>query len=388
MADITGTGGNDVLVGTSGNDKIKGHGGDDTITGLSGKDTLLGGAGNDIIDGGAGNDMIKAGAGDDNLTGGSGKDTFNIATGYGNDTITDFQSADIINIIDPVIIDYAYFLAALADDGSGNSILTLTDGTTVTFIGYTSSDFKSAQTSFAPMPCFAAGMLIQTPDGLRNIEDICAGDTVTALGHGPKPVRWVGRAIVRFGAAVHHFKPVLIKAGALAPHVPEADLIVSPQHRILIRDWRAELLFGESEVLVPAKGLINGRDIVRHDDCRAVEFVHILFDRHEIVTVNGVNAESLYPGAYSMAGLGGHAEAEILELFPDLRATIDSAEWPLVKTEITVREGRLLSAYRVARSAVAAHLQKGKSTVVSADQPNTPLPAATARVSPTPSVAA
>lgn len=382
MADITGTPGNDVLVGTTGNDKIKGRGGDDTITGLGGKDTLLGGAGNDIIDGGAGSDILKGGAGDDTLTGGLGKDTFNIESGYGNDTITDFGSADIINIIDPVIIDHASFLAALVDDGSGNSVLTLTDGSTMTFIGYTVADFASSQTSFAPIPCFAAGMLIQTPVGLRKIEDICAGDTVTTLGHGPKPVRWVGRAKVRFCAAPHHLKPVMLKAGALAPCVPDIDLIVSPQHRILICDWRAEFLFGESEVLVPAKGLINGRDIVRLDDCRAVEFVHILFDQHEIVTVNGVDAESLYPGAYSMAGLGAHAETEILELFPDLRATIDIAKWPLVKTEITVREARLLSAYNVAQSATVADLQHRTPTVISADQPNLPMPAATARVSP------
>ena len=388
MADIIGTPGDDVLVGTAGSDKITGRGGDDTIFGLGGKDTLLGGSGNDIIDGGAGKDIIIGGAGDDTLTGGLGKDTFVIKSGFGSDTITDFESRDIINVIDPVITDYASFLAALVDDGSGNSTLTLTDGTTVTFIGYTNADFSIDQVTFAPIPCFAAGMMIQTPGGLRNIEDICAGDTVTTLGHGPMPVRWVGRARVRFGAAPHHLKPILIKAGALAPCVPEIDLIVSPQHRILIRDWRAQVLFGENEVLAPAKGLVNGRDIVRLDDCRAVEFVHILFDQHEIVTVNGVDAESLYPGAHSMAGLGARASTEILELFPDLRATIDGAKWPLVKTEITVREARALSAYSAPRSTPAANHQNETPTAISADQPNMPLCAATARVSPTLCVAA
>jgi hypothetical protein len=344
MAEIIGTPGDDTLVGTAGSDTIKGRAGDDTITGGSGKYTLLGGTGNDIIDGGAGNDIIWGGAGDDTLTGGAGKDTFVIESNSGNDTITDFQKSDIINVIDPAITDYASFIAALVDDGSGNSTLTLTDGTTVTFIGYTSADFKTAQVSFAPVPCFAAGMQIQTPDGPRPIENIRAGDLVETVGHGPRPVRWAGRARVRFGAGPHRLKPVLIRAGALAAGVPDVDLVVSPQHRILISDWRCELLFGMNQVLAPAKGLVNGRDIFRLDACRAVDFVHILFERHEIVTVNGTQAESLYPGTRSMNGLGAGASTEIRALFADLRGPAGSSNWQLARPEITVREAKMLAA--------------------------------------------
>ena len=344
MAVINGTPGNDTLVGTAGGDTIRGRAGDDTISGLGGKDTLLGGSGNDIIDGGGGKDIIWGGAGDDTLTGGAGKDTFVIQSGFGSDTITDFESRDIINVIDPEITGYASFLAALVDDGSGNSVLTLTDGTTVTFIGYTSSDFSIAQVTFVPVPCFAAGMLIRTPDGARSVEDIRAGDMVHTVGHGPMPVRWVGRVRVRFGAAPHRLKPVLIRAGALAPGVPDVDLVVSPQHRMVISDWRCELLFGESQVLAPAKGLINGRDILALDACRGVDFVHILFDRHEIVTVNGAHAESLLPGANCLNGLGTGASSEILALFPDLSAPAGSATWPLARPELTVREAKVLAA--------------------------------------------
>ncbi len=273
------------------------------------------------------------------------------------------STLDVVGVGDNRIgTDHTSFLAALVDDGSGNSTLTLTDGTTVTFIGFEIADFNSAQTTFAPVPCFAAGMLIQTPDGLRRIEDIRADDMVTTVGHGPKPVRWAGRAKVRFGVSAHHLKPVLIKAGALAPQVPKFDLIVSPQHRILITDWRAELLFGESEVFAAAKGLINGRDIIGLEECRAIEFVHILFDWHEIVTVNGVDAESLYPGAGSLAGLGVNAETEILELFHDLVGKTDSADRRLAKPEITVREAKLLSAFRAFRSATGPEDQSGMST--------------------------
>lgn len=40
-------------------------------------------------------------------------------------------------------------------------------------------------------------------------------------------------------------------------------LLVSPQHRMLCDDWRAQMLFGETEVLVAAKHLVNDRTIRR-----------------------------------------------------------------------------------------------------------------------------
>ena len=43
--------------------------------------------------------------------------------------------------------------------------------------------------------------------------------------------------------------PVLIPAGALGN---TRDLLVSQQHRMLVTGWRAELMFGEPEVLVAA----------------------------------------------------------------------------------------------------------------------------------------
>ncbi|WP_247310278.1 calcium-binding protein, partial [Ralstonia pseudosolanacearum] len=75
----------DVLNGLDGNDAIRGYGGNDTLRGDAGNDTLAGGDGNDIIDGGADNDYLYGEAGDDSLLGGSGNDT--LYGGNGNDTL-------------------------------------------------------------------------------------------------------------------------------------------------------------------------------------------------------------------------------------------------------------------------------------------------------------
>ena len=101
---LSGGGGVDVILGGSGNDIIDGGGERDWIRGGSGDDTIEGGAGDDVIMGDAGNDTVDGGAGDDHYhrrqgattrsPAGSGEDTFSFLDGHGDDTITDFDTAN------------------------------------------------------------------------------------------------------------------------------------------------------------------------------------------------------------------------------------------------------------------------------------------------------
>jgi hypothetical protein len=93
-------------------------------------------------------------------------------------------------------------------------------------------------------------------------------------------------------------------------------LSVSPNHRMLVTGWRAEIHFGDREILVPAKALING-DTIRAHPCTSVTYVHLLMDRHEVIFAEGAATETLHPGDYLMAGASS-TSAEILELFPEL----------------------------------------------------------------------
>ena len=92
---------------------------------------------------------------------------------------------------------------------------------------------------------------------------------------------------------------------------------MSPQHRILITGWQAELLFGEDEVLVPAISLVNGTTVTQ-DPCDIVRYIHLLFDRHQLVTTSGLISESFFPGQEGLAGLGSDTRDELLTLFPQL----------------------------------------------------------------------
>ena len=109
--DIITTGnGNDTLNGGGGNDRLTSAGGADRLNGGLGNDTLNGGLGNDRLNGGGGNDTLFGAGGDDRLVGGAGADRFVFNTGYGNDTVQDFQ-----NGIDHILI--ATGAASFADVG-------------------------------------------------------------------------------------------------------------------------------------------------------------------------------------------------------------------------------------------------------------------------------
>ena len=112
--------------------------------------------------------------------------------------------------------------------------------------------------------------------------------------------------------------PIRIRAGALGEGLPHADLIVSPQHRMLVRSKIALKMFGAMEVLVAAKQLcqIDGIDVAH--DLAEVTYVHFLFDAHQIVLANGAESESLFTGPEALKSVGPAAAAEIFAIFPEL----------------------------------------------------------------------
>ncbi len=162
--------------------------------------------------------------------------------------------------------------------------------------------------------CFARGTMIQLANGAEKlIQDLVEGDSVLTRDNGAQEVRWVGG---RMAPAYGHLAPIVITNGALGNH---ADLIVSPQHRMLLSDWRAEVMLGSHEVLVKAQDLLNGDTIYRREG-GVVEYFHILFDNHEIIYAEGIPSESLHINKTTLDSLAIESRAEIIELFPQIES--------------------------------------------------------------------
>nr|WP_283258439.1 Hint domain-containing protein [Pseudomonas sp. GX19020] len=171
--------------------------------------------------------------------------------------------------------------------------------------------------------CFVAGTLIETPDGQRPVEDLRPGDLVFNAEGEALPVIWTGARRVPMEDQIidESLRPVVFEPGSLGKGLPARRLAVSPQHRMLVSGWKAELWFAESEVLVPAISLVNGDTIRQATADEDVTYVHFLFEGHEIVLAEGCPSESFHPGDHSLNGLDRDARNEVLALFPELNTT-------------------------------------------------------------------
>ncbi|PFG63357.1 Ca2+-binding RTX toxin-like protein [Thioclava sp. ES.031] len=331
--------------GEPGDDSIMGGLGDDVLYGQQGEDTLDGGAGSDNLDGGEGNDTLDGGAGADRVYGGDDRDLFVVGSstdgigdtldgGEGGDDYDtlDLQGAGPLRVhstvtdYDPVsgVSTYAGTVDFL--DGSGNVTGTL--------------EFSNMEDI---IPCFTPGTLIATPRGEVPVETLREGDKVLTRDNGIQEVRWAGRAEMSRERLQHapHLKPVLIRKGSLGNDLPERDMMVSPNHRMLVANDKTALYFEEHEVLVAAKHLVANRGVDTVETL-GTSYLHFMFDRHEVLLANGSWTESFQPGDQTLGGMGNSQRQEIFEIFPDLQTAKGRDSYHAARKTLKKHEANVL----------------------------------------------
>ncbi|MDP4032689.1 MAG: Hint domain-containing protein [Pseudorhodobacter sp.] len=341
-----------VIHGGGGNDYIDGLAGDDSLFGDQGNDTILGGAGNDLLDGGDGDDVLYAGAGSDTLLGGAGNDT--LYGGTGGNLLVGGDGDD-------------YFYAGAGDTVVGsenpgdNDILDISgqgpyqivydpldpENGTVNFLdafgNVTGSlSFTGIETVVS---CFTPGTLIETARGPVLVEKLAVDDLVLTRDHGLRPIRWIGSQHLD-GERLKRdpaLQPILIRRGALGPGCPERDMMVSRQHRMLFSSARAELLFGEPDVLVRALHLVSQPGIFKVVVAQ-VTYLHLMFDRHEVIMADGAWSESFQPGDRSLGGMDADQRAELVAVFPELGLSPASIGFTSTQPTLKAHEARVLLA--------------------------------------------
>lgn len=167
--------------------------------------------------------------------------------------------------------------------------------------------------------CFTPGTRIATPDGAIRIDDLREGDRVLTKDNGPQEVLWIGARRMT-GArlfAMPRLRPIRFRAGALGIEMPDDELIVSPEHRMVVHGEVAQALFNTDEVLVQARDLINGRTVTVDSQLREVTYVHLLLPAHQVVWANGVETESFHPANTALSTLSDEDRARLLGNFPD-----------------------------------------------------------------------
>jgi hypothetical protein len=128
------------------------------------------------------------------------------------------------------------------------------------------------------------------------------------------------------------------------------ELLVSPQHRLLITGYHAELLFGSDEVLVAAKHLVGGTDTCVAP-CEAVTYIHLMFDRHEVIYAEGLATESFFAGDAALTAVDDAARDELFAIFPELRSSTSHHHHQTARRCLRAHEAAVLRERLVARAA-------------------------------------
>lgn len=227
-------------------------------------------------------------------------------------------------------------------DDPGEMMFTYVGSDGNTYTGYANLMDGGERDFNTPTPpiiiCFARGTLIDTLHGPRRVEDLVVGDMIRTRDNGMQPIRWIGRRRLSKADLQRNpnLYPVRIAAHALGPGAPARKLVVSPQHRMVVSSRIAMRMFGTSDVLIPAKKLTALPRIAVDTSVESVDYIHLLFDRHEIIFAEGAPTESLFTGPEMMKSLTPEARREILTLFPDL-----ASETHVPQPALLIPAGRL-----------------------------------------------
>jgi len=276
--------------------------------------------------------------------------TYNVGAGVQTVKLDSTQSYSVTITYGPNTgLPPATVTVVIAQDDSGNLFLVppTTTGATATAMGagpIQSIVFNSLVTATSSglaynraavdLLCFAAGTHIITRRGEVPVERLEVGDLVLTRDSGFQSLRMVATQRI---AATGRFAPVAFAPGAIGNG---RELLLSPQHRVLVAGARPEMLFGEPEVLVPAAALVDGLHITRREGGVVIYF-HLVFDRHEIVFAEGAATESLLVSRESLARMDPDLRREIETLFPQL-GDVQVGDAVIARPCLTMREGQIL----------------------------------------------
>ena len=157
--------------------------------------------------------------------------------------------------------------------------------------------------------CFAAGTRIATARGQIAVEDLRDDDQVVTLIGGNRalaPIRWIGHRRIDLHAhpRPREVRPIRFLPDSIAPAIPCRDLLVSPDHAVLVEGG-----------LIPARLLVNDATILQDTASASVRYFHVELDAHSILLAEGLPAESYLDTGNR--GMFENAAAPLL-LHPDM----------------------------------------------------------------------
>lgn len=184
-----------------------------------------------------------------------------------------------------------------------------------------------AYSTFANVPCFAQDTQLTTDGGEMPVDWIRTGDRILTRDHGYQPVLWIDRILIhsRDLAERPDLRPIRVTKGCAGNGFPTHDLLLSPEHRVLLKSYQIEMLFGCDEVFTPIKAITNDAKIAQTQPDQDVFYYHILFEDHEIIQAEGMWVESFFTDKRALAALPPHKQMRIRKLLGPKADTMQTA---------------------------------------------------------------
>ena len=132
----------------------------------------------------------------------------------------------------------------------------------------------------SPKPGMLAGTMVRTLEGVLPVEYLTPGDRIVTRAGMRRlaSVSVVSRKMVDL---------VRIRASTVGHDRPDQDLLLSPGQPVVIRDWRAQALYGVTAAAIPAARLADG-EFVCLETHRNVRLFTLRFDDEEVIYAEGL----------------------------------------------------------------------------------------------------
>jgi hypothetical protein len=231
---------------------------------------------------------------------------------------------------EPYVADPSTAVRANVDSNSSDHAEIMVADRTLSSSGQTGSDVmtefygNSGQRGFSialnAALCFMPGTMIRTPDGEAKVETITRGDCVMTTDGRVERVSWIGRQTISMQFADPlRVLPIRIKTGALADNVPSRDLLLSPDHAVLV-----------DGALIQAGALVNGTSIVRETNVpNTFTYYHVELDDHSLIFAENTSVETFVD---NVDRLNFDNWAEHQSFYPDGKV-IEELPYPRAKAQ-------------------------------------------------------
>ena len=150
--------------------------------------------------------------------------------------------------------------------------------------GETCPGFRPFITGQIDLGGIVLGTIVRTADGEIPVEYLEPGDRVITRNSGAAPVMAIEHDTVIEQA-------VEFTVGAMDRDCPANSLIIPASQPVLLRDWRAQVMFGQPQAVTPA-GMLVDHGIILDRGEQEMTLFRLIFERDQVIYAGGLELTS------------------------------------------------------------------------------------------------